>query len=249
MTRKKKAAKSVPDTDEKPDAKPVPESDDSGQANTVPESDPLAFTLPDVSETAGDFVDDPEPETGGFDVSGEYQPGETSDNNPGEDYRGTPDDKGYPYDPAIHSYPPEKTGKLGKWKKKPKAQQSKGGDNEPQHNASYRKQAAQYAALYAHAHVSLFGKDGTIDREAIVPLVDSLEQYFIENGNKDLPPGVAVGLSAFNYSATIASRPPNKEKVIKWFGGVVSFIKGLFGKKKPTEEKPEGNSDAHSDNR
>lgn len=174
----------------------------------------MSFELPPVSEKADGFIESDEIE--------EENESDDYTSTP-DDYRGTLDDKGNEYDPAIHRYPPQKT-KGGIWSK-----QRKSSKTSTTANAAYRNAAQQYAMLYGNAHVSLFGKDGSIDKDALLPLVDSLESYMIENGINELDPKYQVALSAFNYSSVICTREANIVKVQKWFSSMWVSIKGLFG--------------------
>lgn len=189
----------------------------------------LSFELPEVSEQTNDFIDSDE-ENAQVDETphiplGESQ-GESIQVDPAEQHRGALDNKGNPYDPAIHAYPPEMTGKLQKWKRKPKAQREQ--QTKVDSNAMFRKQAQNFAYLYANAHVTLFGQSGEMDKEALMPLVDSLETYFQEEGLKELSPKAQVLLSGVNYSTVICTREKNAEKLKRWFNPLVTKVKKLL---------------------
>lgn len=194
----------------------------------------LAFELPDVTETAGDFQDVEETTTQDDTSNRDSQPGP-------EDYRGTPDKKGNPYDPAIHAYPPDMTGKLGKWKRKPKAER----EQKPQEpNAQFRQAAQNWAVLYANMHRPIFKEHAEIDKDALMVLTDSLENYFMSEGIKEMNPKAGVLVGMMNYTGVIVDRPPNKEKVLNWAGKLKNTILSLLGKKPKIQEQK---TNAHTD--
>lgn len=197
------------------------------------EGDLLKFELPPVSEKTDDFVDDDEPEKEEK-ISG-FDDGENLE-KPTDEYRGLMDDKGNPFDPAIHKTPPEKT-PTGRWKRIPKQKREAGETGEP--NALYRKQAQNFANLYASLHVTAFGSDGAVDKQALAPLVDSLELYFMEEGLRELSPKAQVMLSGFNYSTIICSREPNAEKLKRWFTPLILRIKKLLKLDKKKNAQPQ----------
>lgn len=196
------------------------------------------FELPPVSEQTDDFIQaDVEIEQDeNSDVSG------FEENNEAEKHRGALDDKGNPYDPLIHAYPPEKTGKLQKWKKLPKKQVQQKAVDDVKSNASYRGEAQKFATLYGESHRLLFGQGGHVVKEELLPLVDSLERYMLENGHTELSAGWDVLLSSGMYSFAITQRESNKEKVQKWFGGIWTSLKSLVGIKE--KDKKETKDDA-----
>ena len=207
---------------------------------TIPgESESLmTFELPPVSEQSDDFIESDEPEE---------QPAEDFTKGP-DDYRGTFDEKGKEYDPSIHAYPPKIT-PGGRW-----SRASKRGAKTEKPNAAFSHAAQQYAMLYGNAHVSLFGADGSIDKENLVPLVEAVEAYMIENGISELDPKWQVLLAAGNYSTVICTREANAAKMRRWFSPVWNGFKSLFGfKAKKAEvieiaETPEVSKSApHSD--
>ena len=198
------------------------------------------FELPPVSEQSNDFIhDDPEPD----DNEPEHVHG-FEEISEAEKHRGALDDKGQPYDPLIHAYPPEKTGKLQKWKKKPKKDVEQAAVNDVKSNASYRGEAQKFATLYGESHRLLFGKGGYVVKDELIPLVDSLERYMLENGHTQISAGWDVLLSSGMYSFAVTQRETNKEKVNKWFSGLYNSIKSMFGFK--TKEKKDN---AQSDSR
>jgi len=192
----------------------------------------LSFDLPEVTQTAQDFIqDDIEPLTGEAGLNESVI--EVDENSEAEKHRGTKDKKGNPYDPVLHAFPPEMTGKLGKWKRKPKAQQAKAIVDDVKPNSSFRSEADKFAKLFANLHMLPFGKNGGIqDVEELVPLTDDLERYMQENGHTNISAGWAVALSAGLYSVGVCQREPNAVKVKRWLSSGWDKIKGLFGKKK-----------------
>lgn len=197
----------------------------------------LTFERPLVSETSEGFIEADE------EIENDEEKPEIVSN----EYRGLTDDKGNAFDPLIHKSPPEQT-PTGRWKRIPKSKQKAQVDS-VESNAAFRKQAQNFAMLYGNAHVTLFHEHGKIDKQALAPLVDSLESYFVEEGLSELSPKAAVLLSMFNYSTVIVSREPNMQKVKRWFSPLINKVKSLFGKKvkqevkqpeqKETSEKPE----------
>lgn len=202
-------------------------------SKTVPTFDGslLSFNLPPVSEQVDDFIEDDAPAPAPDDAPADPHSAPDVD-----EFRGLLDDKGVQFDPALHLQPPEKT-RTGRWKKIPKAQREAGETVEP--NAAFRKQAQNFANLYGSLHVTVFGSDGQIDKQALAPLVDSLENYFIEEGLSELSPKAQVILGAFNYSSVICSRKPNAEKLKRWFAPVIDKVKNVFSRKKKQDDKKE----------
>lgn len=200
------------------------------------------FELPPVSEQTDDFIqaDAEQVEDENAPVMG------FSENSEAEKHRGALDDKGHPYDPLLHAYPPEKTGKLQKWKKLPKKQVQQKAVEDVKSNASYRGEAQKFATLYGESHRLLFGEGGHVVKEELLPLVDSLERYMLENGHTEISAGWDVLLSSGMYSFAVTQRETNKEKVKKWFGSIYSSIKSLLGikeKKNKNDIRPEGEKD------
>lgn len=193
----------------------------------------LNFELPPVTQSSGDFVRD----------DGDQVPGDSvefSEVDEAEKLRGTPDSKGNPYDPSIHAFPPEMTGKLKKWKKKPKIKQEKDIAEGQQVNTAFRGEADKIARLYAQLHMLPFGRDGGLENvEDLNPLTDDLERYLMEVGHTHISPKYAVGISAILYSVGVCQRPSNAERVKAWFGGLGEKVKGWFGiKPKSAPRKP-----------
>lgn len=188
----------------------------------------MGFELPPVTETSNDFI--------GADVDPDASPDldTVSEADAAERYRGTLDDKGNPYDPAVHDYPPQKTGKLKKWKRKPKDKRLNDGEvsaNEPMSNAAYRGEAEKLARVYGNLHLFPFGNAGAIKSiDDLLPLVDDLERYFLEKGHKEIDPTYAVLISAANYSIDVCRREPNAEKLKRWFAPLFTKIKSWFNK-------------------
>jgi len=198
------------------------------------------FDLPEVSEKTNDFIqaDNEETENTSDNVEGFVE------NNEAEKYRGNLDDKCGAFDPLIHAYPPEKTGKFGKWKKLPKNKQQQKAVDEVKSNSSYRGEAQKFATLYGESHRLLFGEGGKVIKDEIIPLVDSLERYMLENGHTEISAGWDVLLSSGMYSFAITQRETNKEKVKKYFSSVLKSLKSLVGikeKKKEAQNEKENN--------
>lgn len=207
-----KDANSVP-TDE--EANSVPESQES---KTVPSFD-MTFSLPDVSDTASDFIaDDPEPEEITTDEYNQDEPadGETlteskrNETDSSERARGLVSSGGDVFDPSIHAYPPKET-KTGKYRRKRKSDIEK--DQETA-NVAYQKEAQNLAFLYGDSHRLLFGDGGRVDSvNDLIPLRDALEAYMVENGLKEVPVGWRVLLTAASYSSSVGQREENKGKI------------------------------------
>lgn len=222
-------------------AKDVPSENSNGKGNANAKDVPsgnsklLEFDLPPVSEQGAGFID-ADKETD------ENQQTDTvegfAENSEAEKHRGALDDKGQAYDPLLHCYPPEKTGKFGKWKKLPKKQTQQKAVDSVKSNASYRGEAQKYAQLFAQLHMIPFGDAGALkNKDDLIPLIDDLERYMLENGHSEISAGWSVLLSSSLYSVSVCQREPNKVKLKKWFGGYWSSIKKLFGVK--SEKKAE----------
>lgn len=205
---------------------------------TEDNNDLLAQTLPPVSGEDTGFKDEPENETPEQSETGESV--EYNEIDEAEKYRGTPDDKGKPYDPMIHVFPPEKTA-TGRWKKIPKSKLAdKVKETEP--NISYRREAEKMANLYAAIHQIPFGNDGKpTSRDDLLPLVDSWERYMMENGKTEIPAGLDLAITSGLYTFEICQREPNRKKLKDWFAPLLEKIG--FGKKK-REKKENAQSDS-----
>lgn len=199
----------------------------------------MTFELPPVSDTAHDFIGETEPENTEFEQDYGDRPEPAGDDG-GEKYRGTPDSKGNPYDPSIHAYPPELTGKLQKWKKLSKnAKPRADGEDEIKPNAAYRQEAAKMAALYAQSHVLMFGTEGRLlSQNDITPLIDDLDRYMLENGHTEISAGWAVAMSAGLYTVDVCQREKNIDKVKRFYSEISDKVKGWFGIKKPRKAEP-----------
>lgn len=194
-------------------------------------NDVFTLELPDVTPESTEYLDSAPSATV------EADGGDTLGDSVGvvddavERVRGTLDDKGVAFDPALHSYPPEKTAG-GKWRRIPKAQRE--GIPEAQQippNAANRMEAQKMAFLYAGSHTIFFGaKGGAINPDEILPLVDATERYFNENGVIKTPPALDLALSAGVYSLTVSQRPSNVEKTAAFFSKIKGWFKSL---KKP----------------
>lgn len=198
--------------------------------------DLLKMDLPPVTEKVDDFNDSAETEqTGESEQTPEVNADEVNA------ARGTLDDKGGAFDPALHVYPPEKT-PGGKWKKKPKAKmpRSDAGAAQAQQtpNSTYRREAEALATNYALVHQLAFGEEAGIKSMAdLLPMVSAWEAYFAKKGVREIPPEVAVFITHSAYSMGIVKRPGVAEK----FASMMAPIKKFFGFK--TKEKKEAGAD------
>lgn len=174
------------------------------------------MTLPPVTEGVSDFADDTSDAT--------YA-------NP-DAVRGTPDDKGKPFDPTLHVFPPEKTA-TGRWKKIPKSERPERSDAEQMAtpNAAYRREAAKVATMYAQLHTLALGPDaGILSEQDLVPMIDAWEAKYNEDGLKQMSPNLQIALTSFLYTLGVTQRPTIKERLTNlWYK--------LRKKKKP--QKPE----------
>lgn len=193
----------------------------------------LSFELPEVSEQTSDFIDSdeeqaqPENET----VFTQVEEQEETDQ-----FRGLMDEKGNAFDPTIHKTPPEKT-PTGRWKRLSKTQKQQ--TTQKESNAVYAKAAQNAAVSYANLHVSLFGKEGYIEKDALPMLSDALEAYFIENGVEEFDPKWQVLIAAGNYSTIVCTREKNADKLKAWFNPLFKKVKSLFGFAKNDEQEKE----------
>lgn len=194
--------------------------------------DLLKMDLPPVTEKVDDFNDSAETEQTG---ESEQSPDISADEVNAA--RGTLDDKGGAFDPAIHIFPPEKT-PGGKWKKKPKAKMPRSdagaahAQNTP--NASFRREAEAVATNYALLHQLAFGEEAGIKSMSdILPMASAWEAYFAKHGVKEMPPSVAIFITHAAYSMGIVKRPGVAEK----FASMLASVKKFLGFK--TKEKKE----------
>ena len=201
----------------------------------------LQFDLPPVTEQSTGYIDDDPIDNVSPDSGHETESIESpiGDSENAEKMRGALDDKGHAYDPAIHTYPPEKTGKLGKWKRKPKGQQGESG--EVKSEAAYQLAAQRYAELYGNTHVTIWGHEAGIETpEHLKPLCDSIKSYLEAEGYSEINPKLAIGLSAFNYTMSILQRPTVWEQLTKQMTPVVKWVKSTLGiKTKPKTDEEE----------
>lgn len=224
--------------------KTEPETDDL----EVEAGDIFAFDLPPVTETETGYLDD-EPEASDEEagemshdrpgIDGESEAGAAAqpERITGEEYRGTLDEKGGAFDPALHSSPPEKT-PSGRWKRIPKALREAGikkpgSDDIIEPNASARLEAQKMALLYGTLHTIPFGAAGAPIKEEVLPLVDSIESFFNTHGIVKSPPGIDLALSMFVYSAGVAQRPTTIEKTRLYMATAIAWFKDKFKGKKP----------------
>lgn len=199
------------------------------------DDDLLNQELPAVTDTSDDFIQD-DIETPSADFN------ETTE---AEKYRGNPDGKGKPYDPLIHFYPPEQTA-TGRWKKLPKSETQKKA-SETESNAGYRNEAQKLALLWAQLHQIPFGAHGALDNmNSLIPMIDDLERYMLENGKTDIPAGLSVLISTSLYSLGVCQREPNAAKLKRWFSPSWNWIRSKFGfgKKDEIEKKDNAQSDS-----
>lgn len=184
------------------------------------------FTLPDVSETSGSFIDDPEVPGEGEVVSDTVsEPSDEVVRDDKERSRGLTSSGGDQFDPSIHQFPPKET-KTGKWRRKRKTDAE---SETIQSNVAYEVEAQKLAALYAHLHTLPFGEHGRLKSKTdIIPLSDALAAYMAENGLKEVPPTLAVLLTAGAYSSSVATRPENMEKTKKVGSFFVRGFRKLF---------------------
>jgi hypothetical protein len=206
----------------------------------------LSVELPEVTDTSTDYHDDEflqtsendaeasdteSPEAGALSDSDESSQSPDSGTqytaeDDREKWRGVEDDKGKPYDPSQHIYPPEKTA-TGRWKKIPKSQRVKNDEGKevlPTHsNITCRRDAEKAARFYDTIHCVIFGKDGKATKEQETALTDSFEKYFQENGALDLPPSVELGMTCLDHTTEIIKRPSIFERVQMW--GVKLYLK------------------------
>jgi hypothetical protein len=162
-------------------------------------------------------------------------------------YRGMLDSSGNSYDPERHLYPPEKT-RTGRWRKLPRAQlaqkAAEGGEAPGETAANIRGEAQKLATLYATAHLIPFGSGGAIKSPELVPLIDAYERFMLVHGVIETPPGLDAALTSFTYSATVAQRPGNIERVKNWGGRLWQWIqeKRTGRKRKPKKPADTGKS-------
>ena len=207
------------------------QSADSGflDMQLPPISKQIVYHDDDKGETVSDTPEEAKTDT--FEV----------DQTASTEYRGMLDDKGVSFDPTIHTAPPEKT-PSGRWKRIPKNQREKisSGDVEIEPNASNRKEAQKAALMYASLHGLIFPEDCAPNPDNLTSLIDSVEQYYNENGAIELPAGVNLAMAAGMYSQEIATRPTNLQKVKNWISKVVTKAKEKRNKiptKKEAEKK------------
>lgn len=206
------------------------------------------MALPPVTQEEGGYIDDePEPE----------EP-QQNDNNLREDftpaieeYRGVKDEKGNPFDPALHVFPPEKTAG-GKWRRIPKKErdqrlatgQTSEGVDAPESNAGNRLDAQKMAALYAGVHSTIYGAENARPNPVYFnDLTDSIEQYFNEHGSIELPASVQLVMSAGLYSHEISTRESNIQKTRNLIGGILGKIKGMFKRKEKKADEVKKNAE------
>lgn len=192
----------------------------------------LTMELPPVSDIDESYESAPEPEPEAETPLVNSTKEETE--SAADKLRGALDDKGQAYDPAVHSFPAEKT-PTGKWKKVSKAKLAEKPAEEiaEQSNAAVRLEAQKAAMLYAGIHQGVFGaENGKPSNPAYVAmLIDSFERYMLENGVTKMPAGADALLTMGMFSIDVATKPRNAQKVKGWFSGSFKWIKNKFNKK------------------
>ncbi|MEG9862954.1 MAG: hypothetical protein V6Z82_06975 [Flavobacteriales bacterium] len=236
------------DLPERQDADTVNIDDHTDSQGTA--DDFFEMALPPVTQEEGGYIDDepePEPEDpskNDNDLREDYTPAI-------EEYRGVKDEKGNPFDPALHVFPPEKTAG-GKWRRIPKKERDKRlttgqtseGIEAPESNASNRLDAQKMAAMYAGLHSSIYGVENARPNPAYFnDLTDSIEQYFNEHGSIELPASVQLIMSAGLYSHEISTRESNIQKTRNLIGGIFGKIKGLFKRKEKKVDELKKNAE------
>lgn len=214
-----------------------PEGEKNAQpANSGAGSEFLDMVLPPVSQTVEYHDDEPEPTEG----QGQGQVSPEPKRDDPESARGLLDDKGAAFDPSLHVYPPEKTAG-GKWRRIPKrqreAQQESGEIAEP--NSANRMEAQKAASIYASLHAVPFPDDFKPTAESFAMLTDAIEQYYNENGAIELPADLNLGLVMAQYTAEIAQRESNIEKVKRWGRAAWGFVSGSKKRKQKDVAKSE----------
>lgn len=193
--------------------------------------------LPNETDQQNDFI--------GGDVGEVMEDSELSKEQKIDKLRGTLSDKGEPWDPELHSWPPNQT-QAGAWKKRRKR---KSGESEGQPNAEFRAAAQNAAILYANINYIALGEGAEIDQQVLPMVVDGFETYYKEKGIQEIPAWASVVLGCANYSFTVATKPKPKERVKGWFGK----LKSLFSREKEEQSlfgeiaDVAGDMNAHSD--
>ncbi len=196
----------------------------------------LDMELPPISEQIV-YHDDDKGETEPETTQGVKTDTFKVDQDASTEYRGMLDAKGVSFDPTIHIAPPEKT-PSGRWKRIPKNQREKisSGDVEIEPNASNRMEAQKAALMYAGLHGLIFPEDCAPNPGNLNNLIDSVEQYYNENGAIELPAGLNLTIAAGMYSQEVAVRPSNLRKVKTWIGKVSNKFKDSRNKKPSKKE-------------
>ncbi len=109
-------------------------------------------------------------------------------------------------------------------------------------NHSIRLEAQKAAQIYAGLHMGIFGAENgkASSREQFMMLVDSFENYMLENGVTRLPAGADLAMTMGLYTVDVSLRPSNTQKIKGWFTGLFSWFKNRKEKKKnkPVETPP-----------
>ena len=213
---------------------------------------PTDFELPQVTEQSQEYHDSEINDIGkntSFNDSGDESHSQNHDENSGletssespifmederEKSRGIKDDKGKPYDPAMHVFPPEKT-PSGIWKKLPKSQREKkdvetGKTILPADtNIKCRRDAEKSAHFYDTIHVMLFGEEGKAKNEQLAALTDSFERFYQENGALNIPPHWELAVTCLDHTTEIVKRPSIFERVQVWGIKLIMKFRGNGG--------------------
>lgn len=155
------------------------------------------------------------------------------------------------FNPEIHAGGPDGKGiktKSGKFRRKPGRKGSKhydGGLNSPQaveanpidpFRMERAKQDAQIAtALTFTLGVSMFGEEGKPVTDLQVGINEPEEfvvaytQYFYMSGPMNLPPGMVLAMTFFNYSMRRYQMPQSRGKIQAMFSWVKSRVYSMIG--------------------
>ena len=219
---------------------------------------PQAFDLPEVSTQSEAYHDDEEisinEESLGDSVDAESSPENGTENsaesvhsaespiymeNEREKSRGIKDEKGKPFDPSMHNFPPEKTAS-GIWKKLPKSKREK---VDPENgktilpadtNIKCLRDAEKSARFYDTAHVMLFGAEAKGDKNQISALTESFEKFYQENGAVEIPAHWELAITCLDHTTEIIKRPTIFERV--QLGAIKLYMK-IKGKKQGEKDE------------
>lgn len=206
----------------------------------IENADLLSFTLPDITEKEDDYISDEIDDPLNDAVESDYTTEQTTIKEEQKNsYRGQMSESGELFDPTIHKSPPSQT-KLGKWRKISKTKNNENIESGEHQNADYMQEAQKAAILYANLHMIPFGEKGALkSTQDITALSNSFQRYFMEKGLTEIPVGLDVLLTGFNYSSMVCQREGNIEKVKKFFGKMKNIFKGNKAGKNKVEGKKE----------